>query len=213
MQAEFDTVNETSREILAPLGFELVRGTRWVSTPSNSIRRMFEFAPLKGGTYSARWGFSIDFVPKLQGSSLKWKRTLRSVEFDLCIDPIDETGTVLQGNSLCPLHQNSIDPQQLRLITCNCIERACADFQSIAALSDLISLYEKRSRVRFRRFGLHNYIQTELAWGLSLIAIGNRPDGELHIKTFCEKFSVNAADQILQAAILEAERFAKSTLN
>ncbi len=85
------------------MGFDLVRPRRWVSNTMGATRRIFEFQALKGATYSARWGFSLDFVPVMRNGHLRWKRTPKGAEFDLCIDPIDEFGDVPDWCSLVHL--------------------------------------------------------------------------------------------------------------
>src|SRR5258708_10612223 len=80
-----DRIDDALRTELAPMGFELVRPRRWVSGTKDSIRRIFEFQALKGATYSARWGFSLDFVPIARKGHLRWKRTPTGAEFYLCI--------------------------------------------------------------------------------------------------------------------------------
>jgi hypothetical protein len=74
------------------LGFQRTRPRRWVDNTTPPIRKIFEFQPLKGLSYSARWGFLLDFVPIKKGGCLRWKRTAKTAQFDLCIDPIDIEG-------------------------------------------------------------------------------------------------------------------------
>jgi len=65
-------MNKLSDEILralqeaVPAGFSRVSDWRWVSDSRNAIRRIVEFQALKGAQYSTRWGFFIDFVPRLR---------------------------------------------------------------------------------------------------------------------------------------------------
>lgn len=88
MFAGSDEVLQAVHEAI-PTDFHQVSERRWVSDPCNAIRRIIEFQAVKGLRYSARWGFSIDFVPRLSGVRLSWKRTLKTADFDLTIDPID----------------------------------------------------------------------------------------------------------------------------
>jgi hypothetical protein len=87
-----DKIDEIIGAELSPLGFEQIRPRRWVATAQPPIRRIFEFQALKGATYSARWGLSLDFVPLWRADGLRWKRTAKTANFDLCIDPIDQYG-------------------------------------------------------------------------------------------------------------------------
>jgi hypothetical protein len=83
-------IDESIGAELSPLGFERIRPRRWVAAARPLVRSIFEFQALKGATYSARWGFSLDFVPLWHADGLKWKRTAKTANFDLCIDPIDQ---------------------------------------------------------------------------------------------------------------------------
>jgi hypothetical protein len=89
-----ERIDEGLRLRVSAAGFEPVGPRRWVSCVNPPIRRIFEFQALKGATYSARWGFSLDFVSALRGGRLRWKRSSKAAAFDLCIDPIDEPGDV-----------------------------------------------------------------------------------------------------------------------
>jgi hypothetical protein len=87
-----DKIDEIIGAELSPLGFEQIRPRRWVATAQPPIRSIFEFQALKGATYSARLGLSLDFVPLWHADGLRWKRTAKTANFDLCIDPIDQYG-------------------------------------------------------------------------------------------------------------------------
>jgi hypothetical protein len=82
-------IDESIGAELSPLGFERIRPRCWVAAARPLVRSIFEFQALKGATYSARWGFCLDFVPLWHADGLKWKRTAKTANFDLCIDPID----------------------------------------------------------------------------------------------------------------------------
>ncbi|MDQ6436531.1 hypothetical protein RB623_20975 [Mesorhizobium sp. LHD-90] len=90
-----ELIGDTIAEALEgtwPAGFERVGDLVWVSHPENQIRYRFQFQEMKGGTFSARWGVCIDFVPILRAEKLGWKRTEKTANFDLCIDPVDLQG-------------------------------------------------------------------------------------------------------------------------
>jgi hypothetical protein len=84
-----DKIDEIIGAELSPLDLEQIRPRRWVATAQPPIRSIFEFQALKGANYSARWGLSLDFVPLWRADGLRWKRTAKTANFDLCIDPID----------------------------------------------------------------------------------------------------------------------------
>lgn len=206
-----DRIDDVVRVKLSSLGFDRVRPRRWVSKNPEPIRRIFEFQALKGGIYSARWGFSLDFVPAWRGGNLRWKRTIKNVEFDLCIDPVDEAGLVPAWCSLPNLPGSSeAEDKQITRIASDATNEAWLDFARIISVRDLIALFQERSRTRFKRFSLENYVQTHIAWGLGLLAIERTMEGEEHIRLFCDRFGLDRKDPLLREAEIEANRYASS---
>lgn len=167
--------------------FERVSALRWVSGSTQGIRMIFEFEGLKGDVFSARWGWSVDFVPAIKGRKLLSKQTALKATFDLCIDPIDTSGNIQRwcsffGHDLTAHVKNTGKAS---------FEAAVEDWVKVHHLHDLANLFEIRAKMQFRRFSLQNYVQTDLAWGLTLISIGKIDDGEKHIEAFCEDFSID----------------------
>ncbi len=58
--------------------------------------------------------------------------------------------------------------------------------------------------MQFRRFSLQNYAQTDLAWGLLLLATGKAEEGYRRLANFCESFEIDRSTAILQKAVAEA---------
>lgn len=186
---------------LSPLGFERIRPRRWVDSTRPPIRRIFEFQPLKGDRYSARWGFSVDFVPTQRNGTIVWKRTAKTARFDLCIDPIDREGRVewcSVSRFILPL--KAYDWAKVTRAVLNGVKAARPDFARVASPRDIVDVFQERSEMKFRRFRLENYIQTHLAWGLCLVSLGRREAAEVHLRKYCEHFFVDRNDRILQAA-------------
>jgi hypothetical protein len=187
---------------LCPLGFERAQPRRWVEGKQGPIRRIFEFQALKGEQYSACWGFSVDFVPALRGERLSWKRTVKTAKFDLCIDPIDLEGGPHDWCSLSRFIPPSkvYDWSKVARTVAATVKVAKQDFTRINSLGCLVAAFDERAKMKFRRFSLENYVQTHLAWGLCLLALGNRPEAEIHLAKFCETFSIDRNDRILRVA-------------
>jgi hypothetical protein len=200
-----DRIDDALRPNLLAAGFERVRPRRWVSCASPPIHRIFEFQALKGATYSARWGFSLDFVPALRGGRLRWKRTCKTADFDLCIDPTDEFGDT---GSWCSVAEISgwkdASAAQINQVVVEAIRKAHEDFARGASVADLVALLRERAQMRFRRFSLENYVQTHIAWGLSLIAVGNPAEGATHLELFCDRYGIDRDDRILRQAERDA---------
>ena len=186
----------------APAGFHRVADRRWVSEADGDIRRIVEFQALKGAQYVARWGFSVDFVPRLRGSRLAWKRTFATAEFDLCIDPLDAEGTVPHW---CAFARDD-SPRHVMKVARAVNDATSTDFAPIRTADDLLHLFERRSRMVFRRFGLENYVQTDLAWGLLQLAAGDVEAGSDRLTRFCERFEVDSGAAILAKAKVQAAR-------
>jgi hypothetical protein len=87
--AEVDRIlSAVADPLLATAGFVPGARRRWVrSFPP--IRHVFELTAMKGASLLTRWGFSLDFVPHLQGRRLAWHRTEAKAHLDLVYDPID----------------------------------------------------------------------------------------------------------------------------
>jgi hypothetical protein len=163
---------------------------------------------LKGATYSARWGFSLNFVPLLRNGRLQSKRTAKAAEFDLCIDPIDEFGSPPTWYSITRL---SIPKDgELERVASMSADTAHQDFVRVASVRDLMAMFEERAQMTSRRFSLENYRQTHLAWGLGLIATGKREEGRAHIVLFCERCDMDSNDFVLRKAEEEAYRFSSA---
>lgn len=199
---------ELSAEIVAhlqaaaPEGLQRVADRRWVGEPHDGIRRILEFQALKGAQYSARWGFSVDFVPNLQGVRLSWKRTAKTAMFDLCIDPIDVEGHVPNWCAFTADARNGPVKKIVRAVR----EQSSRDFARINTLQDLRELFQQRAAMRFRRFNLANYVQTDLAWGLVEMATGEEESGANRIAAFCDRLGVASETPILVKAQQEALR-------
>ncbi|ESX78832.1 hypothetical protein NKJ73_00435 [Mesorhizobium sp. M0074] len=180
--------------------FQRVGDLFWVGRPTDHIRYLLKFQMLKGMTFSACWGVSIDFVPLFRGGSLRWKRTAKSANFDLCIDPIDSSGRI---PNWCSFY-SSDSSYQVERAALAALNAAQQDWSRITALKDVAASFERRSKMKFRRFSLENYVQTDLAWGLALVAVGDAGRGQHHIDAFCEQFAVAPETTILAKARREA---------
>jgi hypothetical protein len=207
-----DKIDEIIGAELSPLGFEQIRPRRWVATAQPPIRSIFEFQALKGATYSARLGLSLDFVPLWHADGLRWKRTAKTANFDLCIDPIDQYGGRPDWCSYSrPIWPGEVAnfPRMAAAVK-ESTRAAKLDFSRANSISDIVAMFQERAAMRFRRFSLENYTQTHIAWGLSLVAVGEATEGKRHLELFCASFSIDRNDRMLRQALLAAENAAHS---
>jgi hypothetical protein len=126
----------------------------------------------------------------------------------LCIDPID-TGRDHRdwpqlSRSIWPA--KTYDWDNVTRIVRNAAKTARPDFNCVSSIADIPTIFRERSTMKFTRFSLENYIQTHIAWGLCLIATGERDEGERHLQTYCTKFEIDRDDRILRQAEQEAVR-------
>jgi hypothetical protein len=187
---------------LSPLGFERIRPRLWVESKHPPIRRLFEFQPMKGETYSARWGFSLDFVPIQRAETLAWKRTAKTARFDLSIDPIDSEGRPREWFSVSRFiyPAKKYDWDKLVRTVKDTAKGARPDFNRVNSIEDIVAIFRERSTMESKRFSLENYVQTHIAWGLCLIANGEPGEGEKHLQIHCAAFSIDRNDRILRQA-------------
>lgn len=184
-------------------GYERAADLKWVGESHQQIRKIFEFESLKGATYSARWGFSVDFVPLLAGRRLSLKQSSSKAQLDLCIDPIDDLGSVPDWCSFL----RSSSSKHRRNVALAAFTEAKKDFEAIASVNDICTQFDIRSKMTFRRFALSNYIQTDLAWGLCLVACGDEEAAQSHIHKFCKSFEIDRDTPALLKALANAREF------
>lgn len=72
---------------LSPMGFESHRQLVWVRSADAPIRQVFKLELLKGAGLDFAWGLSLDFVPHVSGSRVKWHRTPKTAMLDLGVRP------------------------------------------------------------------------------------------------------------------------------
>lgn len=179
-----------------PGAFERVGDLTWSSGSVGHIRRIFQFQTMKGATLSAIWGVSCDFVPSASSKRLRWKRTAKTAHCDITIDPVDTAGFIHDRYSL--FHND--DDAWIAKVAIASLKSAMLDWARLGTLPDLVSDFQTRSAKEAKRFGLDNYVQTELAWGLMLLALGERQQGEIRLASFCSRFGVLPNDPLLLKA-------------
>jgi hypothetical protein len=155
---------------LTLLGFESVGPRKWVRSKKAPIREIFEMAAMKGASHSARWGVSLDFVPHLSGSSVRWHRTAKTAMLDLCYDPCDYENNGLEP--ACSMFGVDVARSMARKQAEFAFPMALPWFESVNDLSDLVREYKAAKLRPAIRFGFYNYIQQPLAFALVLAKVG-----------------------------------------
>ncbi len=190
---------------LEALGFERSRGRVWVRSRKRPLRELFQLQALKGATYSSRWGFDLDFVLLFRGNRFRSKRTIKGAGFDLIVDPIDPEGEVPDWCSFAhfPGFQE-VTQAKMDQVAAASIRAAERDYVRIQTIQDFVSLFEERSKRHFPQFSLDNYIQTDLAWGLALHALGRAAEGNDHLDRFAQRLDAARDHPALARAIAKA---------
>ena len=147
------------------------------------------------------WGWSVDFVPLLAGRKIAWKRTAANARSDLCLDPIDVAGDV---PAWCSFPEGAPRSRIGAVAAAGALKSASEDWSKVRGLHDLVNVFEQRSGMTFRRFSLDNYAQTDLAWGLALLALGQDAEGEGRVAAFSQNFGIDPEAAILQKARADA---------
>jgi hypothetical protein len=167
-------------------GFEPTDRRRWVRSTKQPIREVFSLLAMKGGCFSPRWGFSLDFVPHVSGSSVRWHRSTKAARFDLCYDPVDYTADAGEWFVPC-LEGRSTTHNAAASVTRRAPGLALPWFASVNDLADLVREFEAKKRRPFVRFGFYNYVQEPLAYAFVLAGMGRWTDAESELQGHFER--------------------------
>lgn len=204
-------MDDATQAGLAPMQFALIPPLRWVGRTDGPIRRIFGLMPLKGGSYVGYWGFALDFVPVPQKTRFAWKRGKKDTRTDLCIRTIDDPRFKSMFSASpenysfthIPAYKTPTLNQLLKIASCTS-ELARRDFERVNSVDDIVGMFEERSQMDIQGWPLSMYVQTDIAWGLALVATGDSKRGEEHITKFCDQFRLRRDDPVL----LRAEQLA-----
>uniref|UniRef100_UPI003A91A360 hypothetical protein n=1 Tax=Gallaecimonas pentaromativorans TaxID=584787 RepID=UPI003A91A360 len=164
-------VAPTVESFLKDDGFESYSNLKWVRCHSAPIRFIFELLPWKGGMVAPRVSISLDFVPHVSGSSVKWHRTDKSAQSDLIYDVYDR---MLEF----PCHQGPfVIRENAPQVIPPAIEKAREFWAACSTEGQLLSAFDKirnyydkdlpEGRSKFRMFTPH-----ELALAFVLARVG-----------------------------------------
>lgn len=192
--------------ILETAGFEHVAPRKWVRGARAPIREIVDYQAYKGATYQPEWGVSLDFVPTPVGRRLKWKRTSKAALLDLRLNRI---GTVPTDEFFASRIVRRPRREALALFeqgAARASKLALTQLESIMSLEEVVRRFEQWASMMPCGLGAENFVQTDLAWGLSQLACGKRESGERLLDIACKKLELEATDRVLllaKAAALE----------
>ncbi len=204
-------VKDDLAERLLGEGFIEQNERKWIRTTKPEISEIIEIAVAGRAAYIFTFGIGINFSPKFSRSGLKWKRTFKSLDFDLLTNPIDfreDFGRFVIPRNLAADGSHMAPRTKIS----DAIDYGCAVafsyFSSINSICDLPKRFQELEDLPTKRFGTKNYIQFDLGYGIALIASNCEQHGRLRINRFCERYKVAADDVKLNLAIARAKALA-----
>jgi hypothetical protein len=204
------TISEI-HELLAPrvsnalgsLGFENRGPLAWVRSTDAPIRQMFELKQWKGGKLAPSWGLSLDFVPHVSGSSVKWHRTPKSAMLDFRVDGRrrESDMSFIWGPS------RLLDDAPAALEAA--LPRAKEWWALVASVNDLPSAFERLKEYYAQGGGLgfYNFTQHPIAFAFSLAKTGRtdeaRDEFEKHLNPSWPSEVEERLRQLLSSTVAE----------
>jgi len=165
---------------LEEMGLRALAPRKWGDPGERSIRRLFELQPLKGASYTPRWGLSFDFVPHLTDrGEVRWHRTLKNTRFDLACRPIDHepSDTRRRGWYTTLFLAPERLAADLRRLADLAIPEAARWWASVKDEDDLPAAFEARRSLPAIGIPFESYTQEYLAFAFVLASAGDSRAG------------------------------------
>lgn len=169
-------------ERLIPLGFELQKPLHWVRSVDAPIRQMFVLQQYKGGVVAPLWGLSLDFVPHVSGSEVKWHRTQKSARLDAVMDPRDRSLDFhyMYGPEHIAQKAPAVIPRAL--------EEAEAFWSSAKSIAELPSVFDAiKQHMSGGGLGFYNFVQHPLAFAFVLAKVGRHEEAESELARYLQR--------------------------
>jgi hypothetical protein len=149
---------------------------------------VFSFEAWKGGVVAPRWGLSLDFVPHVSGSSVKWHRTSKSAIYDLCVDARDK------NFDLSPHRGAAAISDRVHAVVPGALSRAQDFWNRFGTVRDLPAAFIwLKEYLSTGGLGFDNYVQHGLALAFVLAINGRRTEGELELDRWIGRRRLNEA--------------------
>ena len=165
---------------LLPLGFQMQKPLHWIENASAPIRKIFCFSYFKGASVAPSWGLSLDYVPHVSGSQVKWHRTDKSAMLDLCISSRDSR------MDMCYLYGNKVLESNLSTAVSLSVGHATNFFASVKSITDLPDAFERTKKYygEYRGLGYYNYAQHPIAYAFTLAKLGDTKKTEQEFEQY-----------------------------
>jgi hypothetical protein len=165
------------RERLSPFGLAEIAPRRWVDGSKPPARRLFELQLIKGASLKACWGFSLDFVPHLSGSSFRWHRSDKTARLDVIVDP-EALPTA------CSLYGAERFRDELAGLLAQAVPRAERDWARGATFEGMLGIIREIREQNTNCFAFRNYTQLPLALIFLAAKLGDSDLVERELKEY-----------------------------
>ena len=154
-----DTVAPLVAALLVRDGFAEVGRLKWVRSADAPVRQVFSFNQWKGGAVAPSWGISLDFVPHVSGSQLRWHRTPKSALLDLRVDSRDPSLDMSYYHGPAPIRERAPE------VVPRAVAQACDFWGRSRRTEDLLSAFEwlQSYYAAHDGLGFYNFVQHPLA--------------------------------------------------
>ena len=174
------------RNSLEPLGLSEIATRRWVDGSKPPARRLFELQLLKGASLKAPpppcWGFSLDFVPHVSGSSIRWHRSDKTAMLDVIVDPV----ALPQP---CFLFGPERFRHELSSLLPNAVAAAKQDWDRGSTYNGMLDVIREIREHNTNCFGYRNYTQLPLTFAFLTAKTGNLRLAERELDEYLESGS------------------------
>lgn len=178
-----EIVQPTISRFLSPMGFESYRKLMWVRSGDAPIRQVFRLEQFKGAALDFAWGLSLDFVPHVSGSHVKWHRTPKAAMLDLGVRPRRPRGnsglTYLWG--VAPLRSRIESAIEEVRPKAEKFWASATVLPELPAVFDAVRNYYNASP----GFGFYNFVQHPIAFAFTLAKVGRLGEALIEIERFC----------------------------
>jgi len=183
---------------LKPHGFKRVAARRWVRSCDAPIRGIVTINALKGGQYCPAWGVSSGFAPSMRGRRFARQSTDKNSVMDLVMDPVDLSGTVpSRAYRFVSGYDTAVPTRGVDRCASQIVPLALADLDRIRDEADFCRGFEKRSRLRYKRFPFYSHIQHALVRVFIQLRRGQSQEGFSALEEFCRQYDFDLADKVL----------------
>lgn len=173
-------------------GFDDVGPLTWVRSTDAPIRQMFRFFQWKGGVLAPSWGLSLDFVPHVSGSKLKWHRTPKSALMDLRVDSRDRALDIPYHHGPQPIHERA------SLVVRGAVEQANAlwrEYRTVDRLVDAFQWVKQYYGQYPHGLGFYNFTQHSLALAFVYARTGDLIAANREL----EKYPASVSARVMEA--------------